>query len=405
MKLFLLKLQTKEAFRLLPKFLLGMLIFSMLTIGVAYAASNMLYKNDAPVLFKVAAVLPEDDPLVRLGYNTIKSLETLEGYCEFVETTPEDGLKMLKSGEVYGLITIPFGFINDIMNGINTPATITLPGNAGFEATVFLQVIDSASDSLAYVQSGIYALSDTAYHFDAPYEEIAHSNEVINDAYVRLVLRRDGMFDVKTASVTGSLNRITFYACNLFIVLVLFVGITLGPFFNAEKNSTMLLLNRKGISTFYTTICKTIIISIFYVLLFGIILFGISSSLSKTDFEDYAPILNVASLLNLALIFIGIVSFTGFVFSLSGNEIYAVLLLFLLTVVMAFSSGLIVPAAYLPAAFSKLGNLLPTKQWAQLIYSLYENEVEFKTYMIYGLYTLSFILLTALNRRISMKNA
>lgn len=192
MKRYFIRLQFKEAAIMLPKFLLGMLVFSLLIVAVGIIGSKTLYGNSNSTMFSVAINIPENDPLVSLAYNTIIQMDDLTDYVEFIETDEETGTKLLRDGRVYGLVSIPEGFINDIMVGTNTPARIILPKNLGFESTIFRQIVEAGSRTMGYVQAGIYALSDTAYKFDASYEELINSNESINTAYIQYVLSQIG---------------------------------------------------------------------------------------------------------------------------------------------------------------------------------------------------------------------
>ena len=68
-RLIYLKLQLKSAFLCIPKLLAGTLLFSCLAVLIGYAGSKTLYHNDSLFYFRIAAVLPENDALVNIGFN------------------------------------------------------------------------------------------------------------------------------------------------------------------------------------------------------------------------------------------------------------------------------------------------------------------------------------------------
>ena len=81
------------------------------------------------LFFKIAVVLPADDKLVNLGFSMLTQMDSLDDYCEFIQTDDESAKKMLRDGEVYGIVYIPEGFVEDVLNGRNTPAVVILPDN------------------------------------------------------------------------------------------------------------------------------------------------------------------------------------------------------------------------------------------------------------------------------------
>ncbi|MGN1188024.1 MAG: ABC transporter permease, partial [Lachnospiraceae bacterium] len=159
------KLQLKSALLCIPKLIAGTLLFSCIAVLIGYAGSKTLYHNDSLFYFRVAAVLPENDPLVNIGFNMLTGMNSLKDYCEFIRTDEDNAKELLERGEVYGIVYIPQGFVEDIMNGKNTPAQILLSGSSGIETALFRSVLNAGSNTLAYVQSGIYALYDTYSRF------------------------------------------------------------------------------------------------------------------------------------------------------------------------------------------------------------------------------------------------
>ena len=176
-------LQLKSAFRYIPGLFAGTLLFGFLTFLTAFACLNSS-DTQTKLFFKIAVVLPSDDTLVNLGFNMLTQMESLKDYCEFIQTDHATAETMLKKGEVYGIVYIPEGFVEDVLNGQNTPARIILPDNPGIETSLFRSVLNAGSDTLAYVQSGIYALSDTYNHFGLS-DKIAAATDELNDYYIR----------------------------------------------------------------------------------------------------------------------------------------------------------------------------------------------------------------------------
>lgn len=377
-----LKLQLKSALLCIPKLLAGTLLFSCLAAFIGYAGAKTLYHSDDIFYFRIAAVLPEDDALVNMGFNMLTSMDSLKDYCEFIRTDESTAKRLLKNGEVYGIVYIPTGFVEDIMNGKNTPAHILLADSSGIETVLFSSVLNAGSDTLAYVQSGIYALSDTYSSFGIG-SLTAEASDRLNKEYLRYTLHRGDIFDTRTVSSTGVLSLPQFFVCAGAAVVMLFLGFTLGSYTIQESPQLGLMLKRSGISYGFTAICKTIILSLFYTLLF-VGLSAIAKVLQRllpTDIGASVSCLlfdiNIKNLAFIALCSALSVSYITAVFNLAGNGLYGMLLLFLLNTLMLFSSGCIIPSAYLPKAAAGIGTLLPTAYLRQCLSALYTGSLDF----------------------------
>lgn len=403
-RLVYLKLQLKSAFLCIPKLLAGTLLFSCLAVLIGYAGSKTLYHNDSLFYFRIAAVLPENDALVNIGFNMLTGMDSLKDYCEFVRTDEDTALKLLEHGEVYGIVYIPKGFVEDILNGENTPAHILLPDSSGIETALFRSVLNAGSDTLAYVQSGIYALYDTYERFGIS-SLTSVASDRLNNEYMRFTLQRGDIYKIETVSSTGSLSLPQFFVCSGIAVIMLFLGFTMGGYAMQESTQLNLMLKRSGISYIFTTVCKTIIITLFYTILFIILSVGIravTGTLPKESAAAVSSLLFDISAKNLALLAICSalsVSFIFAVYNLAGSGLYGMLLLFFMNVLMLFCSGCIIPGAYLPKAAASLGATLPTTCLKQCLTAMYTGELHLTTIAAISAYIILFTVISGLCRR------
>ncbi len=367
-----LQLQTKAALLMLPKIFLCMLIFALLLVTAGFGATKLLSNNQSLFFFKIAAALPEEDALVSTAFNIIANMDSLDGYCEFIETDIDTAREMLKNGEIYGIIEIPEGFVEDVLYGVNTPARVIIPDDTGMETMLFKAVLNAGSDTLAFVQSGIYAVMDTYDKYDISSEETNKANEDLNMEYIHFFFNRGTFFDKMVLSTTGNISLPGYYICSAILLLMLFTGMTLGSFIGLESSGLLTNLSRSHIKPAYIMLSKLMIISILYSIIF-LSLIGAGQHFIS-DIELFEDSLVEISFTNIILFFIctlSVVSFLQMCFSFGRNGIYAALLIFALNTIMAFVSGYILPGAYLPDTVAAIGNYLPTGIWHGLVESMY----------------------------------
>lgn len=374
-------LQLKSALRLLPKLFSGTIVFAFLAFCIGFAGVKSLGDGNH-LFFKVAAVLPEDDALVNIGFNMLTGMDSLKSYCEFITTDAKNAERMLKDGEVYAVVYIPEGFVDDVLSGRNTPAKIVLPDNPGIETVIFRSVLNAGSATLAYVQSGIYAMSDAYIEFDMR-DRIPDATDKMNDDYIRFVLNRSSIYDIHTISSTGALSRTQFYICSGMILIMLFTGFLLGGFGTQEENGLSVMLRRFGIGRMYSGFCRTLTVSIVYACIFVIAL----------------AFMGIITPINILCVFLGTlvcISFIFMIYAIAGSGLYGMLLLFCSNVLMAYCSGLITPSAYLPKAAAFAGKLLPAYYVRDMFTTLFTGIFKPSSFMMCIFFTLLSIAISAL---------
>lgn len=403
-RLFYMLLQLKSAFKLIPGFIAGTLLFCFMTFCAGYAGVKSI-DNGTHLFFKVAVVLPDDDTLVNLGFNMLTQMDGLKNYCEFIKTDETSAKEMLKNDEVYGIVYIPEGFVEDVLNGQNTPAVVILPDNPGIETVLFRCVLNAGSNTLAYVQSGIYAMSDAYTHFGLS-DRIAESSDSLNDYYIRFVLNRSSLFKTTKVSPTGTLSGAQFYICSGLVTIILFLGFLSGGFINNENHETSRMLKRAGLGCIYTCACKILAMSLAFTLIITIMLFAAKLALCIIPLAIPANIIYSLSPLNIICLFLCIliaVSFFFMVYTAARSGLYGMLLLFCLNVVMLYCSGVVIPSSYLPKAAAAIGRFLPAAYMKNLSDTLYVG-TSLQVTIIAGLvYVTIFLFISALikERRIN----
>ena len=370
-RLFYMLLKLKSALKLIPTLIAGTVLFGFIAFCVGFAGVKSL-GNETNLFFKIAVVLPSDDRLVTVGFNMLTQMDSLKDYCEFIPTDDTCAKEMLKNNEVYGIVYIPKGFVEDVLNGQNTPAVVILPDNPGIETMLFRSVLNAGSNTLAYVQSGIYAMSDAYIQFGLA-DKIADSSEQLNNYYIRFVLNRSALFTTTTVSPTGTLSGAQFYICGGLATIILFLGFLCGGFITAESRGTSVMLKRSGINHIYSCVCTCLSLALSFTFIIAAILFIAKPVLSSTAAvpDDIIYTLSPQSVLSLFLCAAIATSFFFMVYTIAGSGLYGMLLLFCLNVVMLYCSGVIVPAAYLPKAAALIGKILPAAHMKNLCGALY----------------------------------
>lgn len=345
--LFLLEL--KAALLLLPRLLLILAISALFYSGI-YAAGKELLTQNSRIRLPAALVLPEKDTYAGIAFSFLE--RSLEATCSFEHTTKEQALSMLKDGSVYAVILIPDSFVENILNGTNTPATLLLPRRASLESILFLTLADSGASMLAAAQAGIYAM-DEALISCGRAESIPRAEQALNELYLSYALNRDRLFANERLSSTGRLSLREHFLCSGIVLFLLLSGIGSYDYFHGESAGLKLLLRRQGIRLPALAAVKLAAVT----LLYTAVLFPIGSLCRLLPASAFFPFLLLVFCTQLYLYAISLLSRHAGGY-LIGSTLLSILFLFL--------AGGFVPSVFLPEAVRALGDILPGRLFLNL---------------------------------------
>lgn len=358
--LLLLYFYIKLALQSIPRLFATALIFALFIGIIGFSAHKLLYKNQAIGKINIALVAPENDALIQSAYSMLLNTDSIKETCEFQIMNQEIALEKLDKKEVYAVIIIPDHFIENILNGINTPAHIIFPKNSEVESLVFRLFADSGATILSSAQSGIYAVSDLLVSSEMN-EHIVEMENELNREYLSHAANRAIYFSTTMVSATNNLSLLEYYLSSGLVLLALLGGISCHRLLKKEPASLRILLKIRGISYSWLLICKLISVSLLYFLIIyiGFLLTGFTFTLYKS--------------LIIFLLVLSIVSMLLFIFQVTSHDSLGIMAIFISSVTMIFISGGFIPSVFLPKQLNVLSDFLPTTFWIREVGALLKN--------------------------------
>jgi len=202
-------------------------LFLPLTIGPAAEAALSQGVSFSGITLAVTA--PEGDSLPDLLETFIPNMKDVSEYCEVVALDREAAIRALEQGEVTAVLVLPENLAQGIMDGTNPDVELIVAGNRPLEALLTLSVGRSASDMLASVQGGIYAVLETYLEQSPGHLSYGDVMSQINLRYIRWTLGRQKMFRLEPIAVTSQLPVDVHYGLSLLV----FLALSLAPLFMA----------------------------------------------------------------------------------------------------------------------------------------------------------------------------
>lgn len=346
-----LELELKRACKRLPHIYAGAIALFFLMGAIALLSSRTLYGDTVIGRIAVGVVLPKDDVLAEKVIGMVSSLGSVKSLCDFEYVDSEDGQKRLQNGELYAMMEIPEAFVQDIMNGTNTPVRILLPSDAGLEGQVFRELTDAGARTLGASQAGIYAGGDLCrlYGLDSSTGQLEAD---LNRIYLGYSLPRTDYFRHRTEQATGDVSPMQFYGISACVLFLLLCSIPVSGYLLPWRPAFSRKLAADGIGR--TVRVGSRILGLALLILAVMLPVAV---LAVCQGWLHSGLLSVITLF---LVCMATAALVALCYRAAGTLMGGILLLFLAGVGQHFLSGGFLPLVFLPAAVRRLAPFLPS---------------------------------------------
>lgn len=344
--------------------LLSIIIMALIIgIGMTGAFYVMSHLTDYEKV-TVAMVLPQSEEAGTLKAlsSLIQMQESVNDIADFTYLSLDEAKEGIKDGSVQAAIILGDTFINDIMTGINTPAIVLLPEDTMLNTQVFHEEVRDGISLIRTGESGIYAVTDAWIHGYSMVISRSDMENLLTDLFTRNALDRNDVIKVTSVSAFGEDTIMQYYIASGFSVILLFAGLIFGNLYSGNDLIVRKKIRVNGIGSLLSGLVRVLVMTtfIFVISIIMICMIMIYSKFTGIFTDFYFEIQAVPGLL---LISFSLAGFFHLIYSLSDVEAQNAMILILMAVFMAFSSGCIFPMAFLPGVFQMIGRFMPMRLW------------------------------------------
>lgn len=350
-RLIYLRLELKRAYKKFPHILAGAIVLLILAAAIALLASRMLYGEKAAERITVGVVLPEGDAVAEKVISMVGSLESVKSICDFEYTGRQECLEKLESGEFYAVMEVPEGFVQDIMNGSNTPVKVLLPKGAGIESRIFKELTDAGAKTLGASQAGIYA-GEELYTMYGLESSIPRLEADLNRIYMAYSLPRMDYFRNVRVSATGDVDTIHFYGISVAVLFLLLCVIPASAYLSPHRRAMKQKLALMGIGN--GTVIGVRIVGL------GLLLFSVAMIMAAIAAAAGWIEFSLLSVVAVLAVCLSASSMVVFLYQAAGTLMGGVMLLFLAVTTMHFLAGGFLPSVFLPSPFRAVAGFIPS---------------------------------------------
>lgn len=346
------KLELKRALKKLPNMVFGAIVLGVLLGTIALLSSRALYGEAKTGRIAVGVVLPEDDLVAKQAVSMISSLDSVKSLCDFKFVDKKEGLEALHTGGLYVLMEVPDGFVQDIMNGTNTPVKLVFPANAGLESRLFKELADAGARTLSAAQAGIYA-GDELYRSYGLEGKIGELEAALNKIFMSYSLPRADYFRHYQVNAAGDVDLVHFFGISGFVLFVLLSAIPVSGYLIPWNTGMKRKLKLAGVGC--TGMAFGRILGLGALFLTAVIPIGVVFALNGQIQADVWVLAGTAVLICLCA-----AALVVFLYQAAGTLLGGTMLLFFAVSGQHFLAGGFLPLVFLPPALQKLAPVLPS---------------------------------------------
>lgn len=346
-----LELELKRALKRLPHIYAGAIALLFLMGAVALLSSQTLYGDAVTGRIAVGVILPKQDLLAEKVIGMVSSLGSVKSLCDFEYVDEEEGLRRLNRGELYAVMEVPAEFIQDIMDGTNTPVRILMTEDAGLEGQIFRELTDAGARTLGASQAGIYAGGEL-YRLCGLSSSIGQLEADLNRIYLGYSLPRNDYFRHRTEGATGDVDTMEFYGISACVLFLMLSAIPVSDYLLPLRPAFLRKLDIIGIRGPIRVCARVLGLTL---LLTAVALPVFALSMGKGWITG-----RLFSVPVLILVCLALASFVALCFQAAGTLMGGIILLFIAGVGQHFLSGGFLPLVFLPEPVRKLAPLLPS---------------------------------------------
>lgn len=357
-------LQWKRTFQSLIKAIAILLLVAIVLGGLFYTVGQVLKAKDIS-LVRVGMVIPEDEATSKYVMDIIGSMDSVKSICSFEYVSELKAIEGYNDGTYEAVVILPLGFYHDVQVGLNPPAKIYVPENAGLMSYLFRELLVAGVSYLQTAEAAVYATLDVSSEYGSKIERSQIGN-VIALKYLDEVFGRNKVFSSEEISVFKNISMDMYYSLALLTILLMFSGIIFNKMYGGSNKSVDNMLKIRGINVFIGALLK-IIVMIPYIFITGMVFILLQIKIAelikitpvKVSLNTYGWVLLLA--VTLAIYF-------QIIYGITDDAKKGIFVLIIINIIGAICSGLIIPSAYMAEWTNLIGNILPMKYWMKMLY-------------------------------------
>lgn len=394
-----LRARSKSSIRFLPLLLCFTLVMSASMLFLLGSLLDSESSSEKNIKLKIGLTGDIEGTYLGMGITAVKEFDSSRFYVDFLPMEAEEAQKALDKGELVGYVSVPDGFVGEVIHGQN-PRLAYIEGNnpSALGPLLTREVINIVSALVLESRAGVYAMSDLSYENGVDGSVVRKGEEELNLRYFDAIFSREDSYELNIMGTGRGLGFADYYSLAFMLILMLLWGITCAPLLGTRNMELSRLLYGTGTGITSQVIAEYIPFFIMIAINTAVLTFGIGF-VKGTDYL-FSGMAGLVYLLPCAAV---ITSMQFFLYEITDNVISSVLLQMVTALGIAYISGLIYPSGSLPKAVFAIGSVTPVGVCFDYMSQIFLRDPGFGELLPLILYTAVFIPASVVVRRAKIR--
>lgn len=379
--------QAKRIGKLFPAVLA---VTAALSCGLALLYTALIRADAAqgkrqPV--EVGLVGSTEGSYLGFGIQALQSLDSSRFAITFREMESEETAEnALERGELSAYVLIPEDFVENLVKGVNTPATyVTSAGAGGIGSMVMGELVETISILITESQNAVYS-TQKILREQGRMDIYREAEEQLCLRLLALILGRESVCDLELSGVSCGLSVMEYYSCGIAILFLLLWGIAAAPFMAGRNAAVSRLLYARGLSAGGQVLAEYVS----WLVLSAVCFLGIAA-LFPLQIRGWS-----LGMLPVVMVF---AAMQFCIYEWVSGPVAGVLIQFLAATVLGYLSGCFYPITFFPAEIQVLAPYLPTGAAMGYSGKLITGQAFGRELAVLGIYGAGGFLLAVLRRK------
>ena len=336
----MIKVAFKRILVFMPYVAAYFIALGLAALAFAFFGENVLFKDGAFSMVKVACYVPTDNALNSTGFSLIANMNSIENTVNFVECdSPDEVRDLVDEEEVVAGLIIPEGFASGIYSGANLELEVVFKSADTFDEQVVKDVMLVLANDLGVGQ----ACTQTVYTFcDQEGIENSLTDELTSEVTTKelgYALDRLNIFKYESVDSISTYTLTQKIAGSLFVYVFLLSVFVFAYFCKGSNPAFIARAKLSGIPPFVFFLIEALSVAVMMYIAFAVIIIGLHFTSIGISLMALVRMLPIIALL--ALIVTGV----SYLFKSPVSAAYISFAAF--TVLMYLAGGLL-PLEFLP---------------------------------------------------------
>jgi hypothetical protein len=400
-------LQIKKSLKHLAVTIISTLILTFILSLLVF----LIFKSDSSKIDKqkinIGIVGDVKDSYLGVGLGILETSDSSRFSISFLALSKKEAIEKLQKEEITAFLDMPKDFITALSEGRHVPLSlVTMKADNSLVVEIMKEISEVISVTIVNSEYSVYAMQE--YLLDHKLDnKLSESTDKLNLLLLNQVFKRNNFYQIDYYGIYKSDSIFVYYLSAIIILFLLLWGSNGGTLLYKKDFSIYKLLNLYKVKANLQVLSEFVayVFMIVLNLIFIFILFSIAVLYFEIDTISLGINIDLVQLFLLSFPVIILISSLHFlIFEFNADILTSIMSSIIISILMAYISGVFYPTSFFPKTIAMLGNNSPVGVSFRYLRLVLKDEYSLKLLIYILLYTILFLGISIFLRKRRLKS-